>query len=87
MGAVFGLWWSGTALWSVGIYAGDALARKLPLIGGMDSTYHDWYLLLLEWKYLYSAELIGSSIYFLGSLCVLGSLVFLMYMIYQRIIV
>ena len=84
-GALFGLWWTGTALWSTGIYVGDALKRDLPLIGNIDPVYHDWYNLLLDWGLLYSAEPIGSNIYFLGSLCVVSSLTLLGYKIYQKI--
>jgi len=84
-GFIFGLWWTGTALWSAGVYIADALKRELPLIGNLDPIYHDWYTLLLEWKLLYSAELIGDSVYFLGSLVVLSALSYLSYMIYEKI--
>lgn len=72
-GVVFGLWWTGTAFWSTGIYAGDALDRSLPLIGGMDQAFHDWYNILLDLKLLYQAEPIGQAIYFIGTLCIMLS--------------
>ena len=84
VGAQFGLWWTGTALWSAGIYAGDALERQLPLIGGLDDTHHDWYYLLLETGWLYSAETIGSNIYFLGTICITLALSWLGYTLYTQ---
>lgn len=82
VGAQFGLWWTGTALWSIGIYAADGLDRNLPLIGNIDKTYHDWYYLLLETGWLYSAEVIGNSIYFVGSICILSAIVWIGHSIY-----
>jgi hypothetical protein len=37
----FGLWWLSTAFFSVSVYAKDAQAQLLPLLGG-DSVGHDW---------------------------------------------
>ncbi|WP_112323932.1 hypothetical protein [Oceanibium sediminis] len=37
--------WMGTALQSVSVYAGDAQARALPLVGGQ-AVIHDWWYLL-----------------------------------------
>jgi len=86
-GTVFGLWWTGTALWSAGVYVGDAVKRQLNLIGGMDPVYHDWFNLMLDWGLLYSAETIGANVYFLGSTCVVISISWLVHMIYNKTIV
>lgn len=43
--AGFGAWWTSTAFYSVSVYAGDAVERALPLLGG-DSVGHDWHNLL-----------------------------------------
>jgi hypothetical protein len=39
------LFWVGESLLNVSVYAGDSVARQLPLLGGQD-TLHDWNYLL-----------------------------------------
>ncbi len=46
-GAVFASWWTSTAFYGISIYAGDAIVRQLPLLGG-DGVYHDWFTLLTK---------------------------------------
>lgn len=49
-GAAFGIWWTGQALTGVAVYAADARAGRLVLLGGRtgrDSPgFHDWHNLL-----------------------------------------
>jgi len=44
-GAQFGLLWLGQNLINISIYASDAQAQSLPLLGG-NKVYHDWTYLL-----------------------------------------
>ena len=43
--AGFGFWWLSVTFWSISVYAGDARAQILPLLGG-DNVYHDWTYML-----------------------------------------
>jgi hypothetical protein len=44
-GMQFSLLWLGQNLINISVYAADAQARRLPLLGG-DNVYHDWHYLL-----------------------------------------
>jgi hypothetical protein len=46
-GAQIGLLWLGQNLVNISVYAADARAKKLPLLGGK-SVYHDWDYMLRE---------------------------------------
>ncbi|NWF49818.1 MAG: hypothetical protein HXY49_04680 [Ignavibacteriaceae bacterium] len=46
-GIQFGLLWLGQNFINISVYAADARARKLPLLGG-NNVYHDWNYLLGE---------------------------------------
>ncbi len=55
-GVQFSLLWLGQNFINISVYAADAQARKLPLIGG-NKVYHDWHYMLsalgiLEYDYL-----------------------------------
>jgi hypothetical protein len=53
------LMWTGFNLINVSIYAGDALTRQLPLLGG-DNVIHDWNYLLSSLNLLpYTAQVAG----------------------------
>jgi len=43
--------WLATALHSISVYAGDAQARRLPLLGG-EAVVHDWWFLLRHFDLL-----------------------------------
>ena len=43
----FSLLWLGQNFINISVYAADAQARKLPLLGG-NKVYHDWHFLLSE---------------------------------------
>jgi hypothetical protein len=52
----FSLLWLGQNLINISVYAADAQARRLPLLGG-NKVYHDWHYLLNEIGLLqYDAE-------------------------------
>ena len=65
LSAAFCLMWCGESLTNVSVYAGDAIAMQLPLLGG-DSVIHDWNYLLTSTTLLSHTSLIASSIYTLG---------------------
>jgi hypothetical protein len=62
-GAQVGLLWLGQNLINISVYAADAQARMLPLLGG-NKVYHDWHYMLGELGILqYDAEV---GYFFLG---------------------
>ena len=65
-GVQFGLLWLGQNFINISVYAADAQARKLPLLGG-NKVYHDWHYLLsatgiLEYDYLVGYMFYGIAI-------------------------
>ncbi|MDP2364487.1 MAG: hypothetical protein Q8M94_12060, partial [Ignavibacteria bacterium] len=46
-GMQFSLLWLGQNFINISVYAADAQARRLPLLGG-NKVYHDWHYLLSE---------------------------------------
>lgn len=46
--------WLGTNLFNIARYMGDAQARVLPLVGGLDPEYHhDWAIILNRWRIIH----------------------------------
>lgn len=68
------LCWSGQSLWDVSIYIKDAQERVLPLLGG-ENVMHDWHFLLLDMNLLAKGQMVGNSVFFVGSLVYLGAIV------------
>jgi hypothetical protein len=62
-GVQFGLLWLGQNFINISVYAADARAQKLPLLGGK-KVYHDWHYLLGELGLLNSDYIVGYT--FLG---------------------
>jgi hypothetical protein len=65
-GVQFALLWLGQNLINISVYAADARARKLPLLGG-NKVYHDWYYLLgetglLQYDYIVGYTILGIAI-------------------------
>lgn len=65
-GVQFGLLWLGQNFINISVYAADARARKLPLLGG-NKVYHDWHYLLgevglLQYDYIVGYTILGSAI-------------------------
>lgn len=65
------LFWVGESLLNVSVYAGDALAMQLPLLGGQDSI-HDWNYLLSRMGWLAAAPKIAGLIRLVGTLVIVG---------------
>lgn len=65
LGAQIFLVWLGQNLFNVSVYAADARAHKLPLLGG-NKVYHDWTYLLNTVGLIEYEKLIGSVFVFLG---------------------
>jgi hypothetical protein len=61
------LMWAGQSLVNVSIYAGDAIAMQLPLLGG-DSVIHDWNYLLSTLGILRYTPEVALTLYTLGVL-------------------
>lgn len=62
-GATVPLWWLGQSCWNISVYARDARAQELPLVGGGE---HDWAILLDHWGWLQRDQEIGRAIFFSG---------------------
>lgn len=60
------LFWVGQSILNVSVYAGDALALELPLLGGQDSV-HDWNYMLSSLNLLQATAKIGGTIRLLGT--------------------
>jgi hypothetical protein len=58
----------------VSIYAADAQARALPLLGG-DKVFHDWHVILGNLGVLEAAPLVASALYGLGIVCWIAMLI------------
>lgn len=69
------LFWVGESLLNVSVYAGDALALQLPLLGGEDSI-HDWNYLLSSTGLLPSTHRIATAIRLTGTLAIFAALFF-----------
>ena len=65
------LFWVGESILNVSVYAGDAVALQLPLLGGEGST-HDWNYMLS------SLNLLGSTTQIAGAIRLLGTIVIAM---------
>lgn len=63
------LLWLGQSFVSVSIYAADAQARALPLIGNLGPESHDWYNMLWMLGLLDQTPLIASAIYGCAFVC------------------
>lgn len=59
------LFWVGQNLLNVSVYASDAIAMQLPLLGG-DNVGHDWNNLLVMTNSLRYTKVIGNTIFILG---------------------
>jgi len=57
-GVQFSLLWLGQNFINISVYAADAQARKLPLLGG-NKVYHDWHYMLAEIGILQYDYLVG----------------------------
>ena len=72
-GMQFTLLWLGQNLVNISVYAADARAQALPLLGG-NSVYHDWHYLLSEANLLGYDQEIGYIIFGIGILVFLIAL-------------
>jgi len=66
-GAQIFLVWLGENLMNISVYAADARAQKLPLLGG-NKVYHDWTWLLSQTGLLEQDQIVGNIFYGTGIL-------------------
>jgi hypothetical protein len=81
------LWWLGTNLMDVGVYANDARDLQLFLITGgtgREVEGHDWEYLLGELNLLSADHAIGGGLYLAGKLCLLAGIGFLLLTAYNE---
>ena len=77
-GATVCLFWVGTALFGVGIYAADARAQALPLVspfGPVDPGSHDWTAMLMRFGMLSKDAEIGAALQAGGKAAMVTSLI------------
>jgi len=72
-GVQFGLLWLGQNFINISVYAADAQARKLPLLGG-NKVYHDWHYLLSEIGILEYDYLVGYTFFVIAIMIFLVSI-------------
>ena len=68
-----GLLWLGQNFINISVYAADAQARKLPLLGG-NKVYHDWHYLLSEIGILEYDCLVGYTFFVIAIMIFLVSI-------------
>jgi hypothetical protein len=66
------LFWVGESLLNVSVYAGDAVAMQLPLLGGDDSI-HDWNYLLDHLGWLSHTTAIAKALHATAFLLIIGA--------------
>ena len=64
------LFWFGQNFIDVSVYMGDAVERKLPLLGG-NSVNHDWHYLLFSLNLLQSTDILATITYSIGALIII----------------
>lgn len=62
------LFWLGENLMNISVYAADARAHALPLLGG-SKVYHDWTWLLSHMDLMEYDTLIGDIFFYAGVIC------------------
>jgi hypothetical protein len=67
LGFQLSLFWLGENLMNISVYASDARAHRLPLIG--KNTYHDWTWMLSRLDLMAYDTLIGDIFYYAGVVC------------------
>lgn len=73
-GMQFSLLWLGQNFINISVYAADAQARRLPLLGG-NSVYHDWYYLLSKIGLLHYDAEVGYFFYAIAILLFIITLI------------
>ncbi len=63
------LFWVGESILNVSVYAGDAVALQLPLLGG-EGSIHDWNYMLSRLNLLGSTTQIAGAIRLLGTIVI-----------------
>ena len=64
------LFWVGESILNVSVYAGDAQALQLPLLGG-EGSFHDWNYLLSTMNLLPETAKVAGAIRVLGTIAIL----------------
>jgi hypothetical protein len=64
------LWWVAQNFWNISVYAADARAQELPLVGGGE---HDWAYMLGELHWLQYDQRVAKVIWTIGVVVFIGS--------------
>lgn len=65
------LWWVAQNFWNISVYAADARAQELPLVGGGE---HDWAYMLGELHWLQYDQRVAKIIWTIGIVVFIGSI-------------
>lgn len=77
------LFWVADNIINVSVYMRDAQAMQLLLLGGGE-TIHDWHWLFTRTGLLPHTQIIANVVFFLGVICLLGSIVGLIYCTWKQ---
>jgi hypothetical protein len=81
--ASFVLFWVGQSIINVSVYAGDAIAMQLPLLGG-GQVIHDWNYLLTRLDLLEHTETVRLIFETIGVMTYLGAIAFGLYAVFYQ---
>jgi hypothetical protein len=88
-GGSVGLWWLGQSFMDVAVYANDARAGQLPLLGGVTGSevedYHDWEVMLSKLGWLQHDHLIAGLLYALGTLLIVLALLWGGFLVWRQL--
>lgn len=87
-GASVGIWWLGQSFMDAAIYANDARAGQLPLLGGVTGSevedYHDWEVMLGKLGWLQYDHAIARFLYGFGTALMVLSLAWGGYILWRQ---
>jgi hypothetical protein len=87
-GASVGIWWLGQSFMDAAIYANDARAGRLPLLGGVTGSevedYHDWEVMLGKLGWLQYDHAIARFLYGFGTALMVLSLAWGGYILWRQ---
>ncbi len=78
LSSMVALMWAGQSLVNVSVYAGDAQAMSLDLIGG-ENAIHDWSYMLNALHMIRHTPQVAAGIYMMAAICIVGAIAYAAY--------
>ena len=69
------LFWIGQSFLNLSVYVGDAVAMRLPLVGGGGDPIHDWNYLLTRLHLLSATPILSFLVRLIGTLLIIAAIV------------